>query len=72
MGQVVHVDFGGREPLLTRRQLAAELRCSMGHIENLERRGLPFDTRGRRKVYKETAVRNWMDRSDRKGIAHVG
>lgn len=72
MGTVTFVDFGGQEPLLTRRELAAELGCSVRHVENLERRGLPYEQRGRRKVYKETTARNWLGRSDRKGYAHAG
>lgn len=70
MGEVVHVDFGGTEPWLTRRELAEELGRSVKYVENLTKRGLPHKQHGRQKLYKASAARNFLGAGDRKGIAH--
>jgi len=72
MGTVVHVDFGGSEPWLTRKELAEEWGWSTKTIERFDREGLPSRQKGRFRLYKLTAARNWERRPDGKGLAHVG
>jgi phage terminase Nu1 subunit (DNA packaging protein) len=71
---VVHIDFSRSEPLLTRRELSEALGhgYSVRTLEDLDKRGIPFEQRGRKRLYKETAVRNWMAREERKGADHAG
>lgn len=70
MGTVHFIDFGRNEPLLTKKELAARLGYSERWIEHLQAEGMPSRIDGVRRVYKETAVRNWLTAHEREGVAH--
>ena len=54
------------DPLLTIAQVARELRCSKGHVQNLIRgrvprtRPLPSVTLGRRRLIRFASLREWI------------
>lgn len=70
LGTVVYHDFGA-EVALTKTELAARLGCSKRHVEKLLAEGMPHTIHGRRKVFKETRVRNWLSERDRKEAAYA-
>jgi hypothetical protein len=59
MGTVVHVDFG-QDRLLGKSELGKRLGRSVRGVEELTAQGMPSRIEGVRRVYKETACRNWL------------
>lgn len=68
---VIYADFSNTEPLLSKAELAERLGCSPRYIERLIAEGAPHKVKGVRKMFKETAVRNWIARRDLQGAAHA-
>lgn len=66
MGTVVYADFGRDEIQLSKKELATRLGYTTRHIEKLTAEGMPSEMEGVRRVYKETAARNWLGRHERR------
>lgn len=67
MGDVIHVNFGGDEVSLDKEELAIALHRSVSWVEKMTKLGMPSTIRGRRRVYMESACRNWLGQHERGG-----
>lgn len=70
MTNVVYVDFGREERLLNKEQIAKRLGYTVRTVEKLTAEGMPSEIKGIRRMYKETACRNWLAQRER-GVANA-
>ena len=61
-GNLVLVDFGGHDPLLSKRQLAShpEIRRSIRWVEMRVKEGMPSQLDGNRRMFRLSEVKSWL------------
>lgn len=68
MGEVIHVNFGGGEPPLTKTQLSqhAQIKRSRRWIEQRVKEGMPSHLDGNRRMFRLSEVQDWLEGQGRK------
>lgn len=65
MGDVIFHDFGGREVVLCKTEIANVLGVDVRTIERLTKQGMPSRIEGIRRMFKESECRNWLAQRER-------